>query len=616
MREAVLEIRQRQRELAEQEQPQSAVATLHRDLARRLGSETPPARKPIGLPAYVAEELQREATRLREALVQFPAASDIAALDSAVGTLAEAIERAHAGIDLATIALPIALVRARIEQLSTEANAILHNEVAGDIQHFSGRLDVAAAFDDPKAEGTPLHALFGEFERIREAVSALAEPDRVDALVKRTQTLSAKVTQSLPPHEAELRPILEEIRSEEKTSDMAALAAEIHGLVAKVDELHAAAQAEAAARHAAEAEAAVVLEAEQMAAAQAEATAVASDDVASIHAMLRSLAEKVDRVNERAGSDGLDALERHVLTMVDKIESPHVLDPALTGLERTMTDLMHQVEALRAASPNEEQIERATRTAVSETLQAASLTGGTSELGQLRASLADMQARQLASDERLSSTLEGVQTALDRLVTRLGTAEQASSPRPPSLDERLLASTSPEVARGTRRAPSFDGAEITATDLLAEALLEPGAPRPSRLPVAESRGPGSEPIVPKAPEPKRPEAKRPEAKMADSAKAEPVLPELKLRRPNSPKARRPSPSRGRPMATSRRASSPPPGVRPRRPRPNWPPRLRSTGRHVPVPPRRSRRRPAGCPACAPEPTSIAGRSSSASPPSS
>lgn len=541
MREAVLEIRQRQRELAGQDQPQSAVATLHRDLARRLGGETAPARKPIGLPAYVAEELQREATRLREALLQFPAASDIAALDSAVGTLAEAIERAHAGIDLATIALPIALVRARIEQLSTEANAVLHNEVASDIQHFSGRLDVAAAFDDPKAEGTPLHALFGEFERIRDAVSALAEPDRVDALVKRTQTLSAKVTQSLPPHEAELRPILEEIRSEEKTSDMSALAAEIHGLVAKVDELHAAAQAEAAARRAAEAEAAVALEAEQLATAQAEATAVASDDVASIHAMLRSLAEKVDRVNERAGADGLDALERHVLTMVDKIESPHVLDPALTGLERTMTDLMHQVEALRAASPNEEQIERATRTAVSETLQAASLTGGTSELGQLRASLADMQARQLASDERLSSTLEGVQTALDRLVTRLGTAEQASSPRPPSLDERLLASTSPEVARGTRRAPSFDGADITATDLLAEALLEPGAPRPSRsqAPVTEARSPASEPTVPKAPELKRPEAKRPEAKMADLAKAESVLSELKLpeaKLPESPKA--------------------------------------------------------------------------------
>jgi localization factor PodJL len=533
MREAVLEIRQRQRELAENGQPEGVVASLHRDISRRLGGEASSVRRPIGLPAYVAEELEREAVRLRGVLTQFPASADIIALDAAVVALADAIERAHAGIDLATIALPIALVRARIEQLSSEASAALHNEAAADIQHFSSRLDVAAAFDDAKAAGTPLHSLFGELEQIRQAVSALAEPARVDELVKRIQILSAKVTQSLPPHEAELRPILEEIRSEEKTSDIVALAAEIHALVAKVEELHAAAQADAAARIAVEAEAAVALEAEEEAAAQAEAAASTSSDVASLHAMLQSLAEKVDRVNERAGPDGLDALERHVLTLVDKIESPHVLDPALSGLGRTMSDLMGQVEALRAASPNEEQIERATRTAVSETLQAANLTAGNGELGLLRASLADMQARQIASDERLSSTLESVQTALDRLVTRLGSAEQASSPRPPSLDERLLTSTSPEASRGARRAPALDASDVTVADLLAEVLLEPGAPRPPRGPA-----PASEPALPKAhdlkahdlkaPEPKTLELKAPEPKKTEPKKPEPKKAEIKV----------------------------------------------------------------------------------------
>ncbi len=534
MREAVLEIRQRQRELAETSQPEGAVASLHRDLARRLGGETAPVRRPIGLPTYVAEELQREATRLREALTQFPASTDVATLETALGTLAEAIERAHPEIDLATIALPLALVRARIEQLSTEASAVVHNEVAADIQDFSGRLDVAAAFDDPKAEGTPLRGLFDELDRIRQAVATLAEPDRVDALVKQAQTLSARVTQSLPPHEAELRPILEEIRSEEKLSDMGALASEIHGLVAKVDELHAAAHAETAARFAAEAEAAV-LEAERTSVAEAVAVDDTPNDAASIHAMLQSLADKVDRVNERAGTDGLDALERHVLTLMDRIESPHVLDPALNSLERTMNDLMHQVESLRSTSPNEEQIERATRNAVSETLQAVTLNAGSGEIGMLRASLADMQARQIASDERLSSTLEGVQTALDRLVTRLGTAEQVPSPRPPSLDERLLASTSPEATRGMRRPPSLEGADSTASDRLAEALLEPGAGRPLRSPAPASE-PLAGPALPKASEPKRPEPRKAEPKLSETKPVEARLADLTL-----PEATKPEP---------------------------------------------------------------------------
>ncbi len=535
MREAVLEIRQRQRELAETSQPEGAVASLHRDLARRLGTESAPIRRPIGLPTYVAEELQREATRLRGALTQFPASTDVATLETALGTLAGAIERAHPEIDLAMIALPTALVRARIEQLSTEASAVVHNEVAADIQDFSGRLDVAAAFDDPKAEGTPLRALFDELDQIRRAVSTLAEPDRVDTLVKQAQTLSARVTQSLPPHEAELRPILEEIRSEEKLSDMGALASEIHGLVAKVDELDAAAHAESAARITAEAEAAAALEAERTTVAEAVAVDATAGDAASIHAMLQSLADKVDRVNERAGTDGLDALERHVLTLMDRIESPHVLDPALNSLERTMNDLMHQVESLRSASPNEEQIERATRNAVSETLQAVTLNAGSGEIGMLRASLADMQARQIASDERLSSTLEGVQTALDRLVTRLGTAEQASSPRPPSLDERLLASTSPEATRNVRRAPSLEGADSTASDRLAEALLEPGAGRPLRSPAPVSEA-VAELALPKVSEPKRPEPRKAEPKQSEAKPAEARLADLAL-----PEATKPEP---------------------------------------------------------------------------
>ena len=64
MREAVQAIRQRQRELATQAQPAGTVATMHRDLERRLVSETEakgkaPANAASGLPGYVMDELRR-----------------------------------------------------------------------------------------------------------------------------------------------------------------------------------------------------------------------------------------------------------------------------------------------------------------------------------------------------------------------------------------------------------------------------------------------------------------------------------------------------------------------------------------------------------------------------
>ncbi len=212
--------------------------------------------------------------------------------------------------------------------------------------------------------------------------------------------------------------------------------------------------------------------------------------MASIHAMLRNLAEKVDQVGSRSEHEGLDALEKQVVTLAGRLDAPHSADPALAGLERTMGDLLRQVTALREAAPSEAAVERAARNAVAETLQGSGIaTAETGEIGLLRASLADMQARQVASDQRLGATLEGVQSALERLLSGSDPSRPRAA-RAPSLDERLMSSTSPEAALTAAEGRAVRRRDSAETPRIADDLLEPGSGRPVREPRG-GRGPGA-----------------------------------------------------------------------------------------------------------------------------
>lgn len=473
MREAVQAIRQRQRELSEQTQTVGTVASMHRDLARRLGGEAamtggaPAQARPAGsLPAYVIEELRREAAQVRDMIAPLATAADIASLENALDSLAASIGRARSGAEVPALALPLAVIRTRLGELDVAAAGVAQEQVAAGIRHFSRRLDMAIAFDDDAIDRSALDALTAELADLRRAAGGLAAPERLATLNARVQDLGDRIAK-IPPAEEPVVKKASAVPAEERGTRPVGLADDIDALVVKMDSLQARADADAAARP--------------------KAVPAADSDMASIRAMLQSLAEKVDRVGERTGPEGLDALEKQVLTLVDKIEAPHSLDPALSSLERTMNDLMHQVEALRDGSPSDAVIERAARTAVAETLKVASANPDHSEFGLLRASLADMQARQIASDERLSATLEGVQSALDRLVTRLGAIDAAPVLRAPSLDERLLASTSAEATRAPRRPSLTDAAEPAASS--SDILLEPGAPRPGRASGSEKREP-------------------------------------------------------------------------------------------------------------------------------
>ncbi|MCJ2090574.1 hypothetical protein MKK88_32015 [Methylobacterium sp. E-005] len=462
IRNAVQDIRQRQRELSQEVTGDAAslpadggvVASMRLDLARRLEARTEDATAT----SAALSELQVETVRLRRAIDQLATSRDIGALEQAVTALTNGLDRAQIGTDLTAIAAPIEAIRLQVELLAEAVAEQVHARVAEDVRRLSERLDDVAATGPADPEGQTLAGLFTELAEIRQLITALADPERIQSLANSLQVISAQVVQlqriGAGP---DLRPLLDEVRGDVKVAAPAALAEQIQTLAEKVDHL-------CALQDRAE----PVIEEER----------AQPGEMASIQAMLHTLAEKVDAAGEH---EGLDALEKQVMTLADRLDTPHGGDPALAGLERTMGDLLAQVAALRDAAPSEAVVERAARNAVAHTLSGSGIAAESGEIGLLRASLADMQARQAASDERLGATLEGVQTALERLIVRLGPAE-AGEPRVPSLGERLMSSTSPDVTLAAADRETAGRSSVGETPLLADDLLEPGSGRPARAP--------------------------------------------------------------------------------------------------------------------------------------
>ncbi len=518
VRDAVSEIRQRQRELdAGAATPDSGevadpgvVAAMRQDLARRLDATTPESGERTPSPAI--SELQRETNRLRESIGGLATGRDVGALEQAMLTLASGVQRAQEPADLAAIAAPIELIRVQVERLADDVADNVHARVASDVERLANRVDsVLAGGAGGFADRDALSDLFRELDEIRRLIASLAGPERIQGLAQGLQAISSQIAQLQTgfsadhPDMAELRPLLEEIRSGLKTPSAGAIAGQIQALAAKVDALH-----DSAARGLPQDSRAILGRIDALAdkvnpvgeligrledlGESLRRPAAQSGEIASIQGMLRNLAEKVDRVGARSGGESLDALEKQVLALASRLDSRGA-DPALAGLERSMGELIAQVSTLRDEAPIAAAVERATRSAVAEA----------KEFGQLRAGLADLRSQQAAADQRILATLEGVQTALDRLAIRVGPEAAGGAPalatpaaRAESLEDRLLSSTGvqPPRARATRR-PDMPRVSVAAAEAaqMSDELLEPGAGRPARerqAPAHEYPEPGPE----------------------------------------------------------------------------------------------------------------------------
>ncbi len=500
MRDAVAEVRRRQRELEEGGENRPAALP-----------EAPRVAEPAGLPSPAIVELQQETTRLRDSLGGLATGRDVGALEQAMRALVTDMQRAREPGDFAAIAAPIELMRVQVERLAEDVADNVHARVAGEVERLAGKVDGAISGAAPSfADQNALDTVFQELDEIRRLIGALAGPERIQSLAQGVQAISAQIAQLQRGSDAEvaaLKPLLEEIRSELKgPEESRALLGRFEALADRMDR--------AAENPAANPVGELIGRLETLGESLRQQPA-APKDFSSIQGMLETLAEKVDRVN--TDGRGLDALEQHVVALAHRLDAPKTADPALGRLERTMGDLVAQVSALKAEAPAkagpdlEAALERATRAAVKDALAGSppdEMQNAT--LGLLRADLAEMRAQQSASDQRLHATLEGVQALLSRLSEQLDRAPAATmtsasamaaaaparaghaasvaamelplaetvadkAPRERSAQERPAAPKAPARPRPAARIEDA----LDEVILGADELLEPGAGRPS-----------------------------------------------------------------------------------------------------------------------------------------
>lgn len=538
---AVAEIRQRQQQLDEgnpEEEKDLLVDGLRRDLARVM--ETTEAAADALSPAIAG--LQAETSRLRESIGTLATSGDLVTLEQAVRTLADEVQRARDPADLVAVAGPIDLMRVQVGRLAEDVAANVHARVAQDVERLARQVGGALSPDQAGlADRDAVAKLSSELDEIRGQISVLAEPARVQNLARSVDELTETVTRlgngmvDSPALMEELRPLLEEIRQgvQAPAAGAPALAQGIADLDRKLDDLRAERREQPNAagdilgridalsakvdQVAAVNTVGDVMERLEQIGDALRQPALPSSDLASIHGMLRNLADKLDRVGQGAGGETLDGLERQVLALAGRIDT-RGSDPALAGLERTMGDLLAQVALLRDEAPIQAAAERAARSVADSIGAERQGTVAAEGLGGLQATLAEMRAQQAAADKRLQATMEGVHGALEQLVARLtrldGDRSEATA-QVPALAP-ALAETPPRAARNLRdtlrettvaaaerpvRRPEAPRPEAPRSDLArfadtspADEMIEPGAvrPRPSPVETAASPAPAAE----------------------------------------------------------------------------------------------------------------------------
>jgi localization factor PodJL len=200
------------------------------------------------------------------------------------------------------------------------------------------------------------------------------------------------------------------------------------------------------------------------------------DDLKPLEDMLSQLAAKLDAAERpNAGLDTVDALEGQIAEIMKRLELSQGSDPALSSLERSMSDLMSQIEVMRDGAV--EAAERAARAAIVDTLDAfpRDEARGAEELDFLTRSLIDLKVSQTEAERRSIDKMGSVQETLDKLVERLASLEDGRRPQVAAAGASAQQkSAAPEVAVKLPRTAEFDGGR-TALDRSAVKSLENAA---------------------------------------------------------------------------------------------------------------------------------------------
>jgi localization factor PodJL len=205
-------------------------------------------------------------------------------------------------------------------------------------------------------------------------------------------------------------------------------------------------------------------------------------DTRPLQELVRGLAEKLDRAQEpQAGPQAIDALQRQIGQLAQRLDASNAGFSSLTSLEQTITNLFAELEKTRQVT-------------LEATENAAGHIGARpADIGQ---ELQTLRAVQDEADRRTVSTLNAVHETLEKVVDRLAMVEGELSVRPSG--ELLASGPAPVFAPAPQRdSADLRNPQISAEDLarrdsggrrngmpaaaaLEDFLIEPGSGFPGR----------------------------------------------------------------------------------------------------------------------------------------
>jgi localization factor PodJL len=503
VRSAVAEIRARQAELDEAPEaggpaaaprvPGDILQSLRGDIAR-LAGQLDTLKPSRGASPEVAD-LRSDIERLQAMAGALATRDEVKALEQSLQGIAVQVANARRPGDLAAVARPAEELEAEVRRVADLVATGVHARLSRDFETLARKIEAVAAMGlDPAV----VDSLAQQLLDVRHHLADLAEPQRVHQLATHVAELNDRLAEmgrrQIDTKEFERR--FDGLsRKLDSLSDLRAqpapdIAERIEALSQKLDRLGEKPRITFAAP--AEGVDSLVQRLDRLD--EALTRGAPQPQLKPIEDMLRTLVERVEQAERPgAGLESLDALEKQVGILARRLERGSG-DPALAALERTMGDLMAQVELMRTGAW--EAAERAAKAAVADTLGA--LPKGASalapedepELGLIRRDLDDLKTHRSTTDKRMQMTLESVHAALEKVVSRLGSLgpenlpdELASHPAGERPQTMRVKAPAPPVRPGEPAAEAAPPLVLTEADRPIppageEVLLEPGAARP------------------------------------------------------------------------------------------------------------------------------------------
>lgn len=431
---------------------------LKGDMAK-LASKLDTVRRPV-TEDTVADYLRDEIGRLHDAVQGLASRDTVDALESAVRDLGMRLIDGRLGGASDGLMEPIERLHADVRKLTGMLGANGEGELSREVRHIARSLENLGS--GPVDPGV-LSQLAGDIAGLRDAVTSGGESERLQTLAEQISDLNRQIAhvgeRQIDNLEfASLKSSIEEIRAGmrlratrgAKASDkddaaatpdfMTVFGMQMEALSQKVDQIATRAPDDSGTRDLAARIDTLAAKLDERPvddsgtrdlAARIEALALKLDERPAevqsdpaLNDLLRALVTKMDDAQKPAAeASSLDALERQVASLAERLEQPQGGgdEAVLATLERAMGDLSTQIETLRSETVDAG--ERAARHAVSEAMRLMPEAGGAAVALAFDENLSAIKQAQQVADSRTQNTLEAVHDTLDKVVNRLAKLE-------------------------------------------------------------------------------------------------------------------------------------------------------------------------------------------------